>query len=171
VPQIAPSERLRSRLLASALAAATAPVGRRPQWTLQRLVMAASLIFGIVAGSGGLFEWTEMARQTARDSSVLASIASSHFRHVRFIARTKNGPTAKVLYASDGSWLYVVIDGSSCICHVFARSAGARRDFGLPEARGVTSTLFTRAAGRTTVVALVDPAGTVIADAKLDYSN
>jgi hypothetical protein len=173
VPQIAPPERLRSRLLASAsaLAVAAAPVERRPQRTLQRLAMAASLVFGIVVASGGLFEWTEQARQTARDSAILATIASSHFRHVSLTARTKDGPTAKVLYASDGSWMYVVIDSSSCICHVVARSAGTRRDFGLPEARGATSTVFTRDAGRVTAVALVDPAGTVIADAQLSYPN
>jgi hypothetical protein len=171
VPQVAPPERLRSRLLASALAAAAAPVGRRPGWRLQRLAMAASRIFGMVAGSAGLFEWSEAARQTARNSSILATIASSHFRHVQFTARTKDGPIAKILYAADGSWMYVVIDSSSCICHVVARSVGTRRDFGLPETRGATSTVFTRDAGRVTAVALVDPAGTVIADAQLSYAN
>jgi Putative zinc-finger len=171
VPQIDPPDGLRARLSASALAAAGRPPERRTHWPLQRLAMAASLVFGIVAGGSALVERSGDAQQAARDSSILETIASSHFLHVSLTARTEDVPKAKVLYAPDGSWMYVVIDSATCACHVIVRSARTRRDLGLPEARGKTSVVFTRAIGRVRDVALVDSTGKVIADATLDYAN
>jgi hypothetical protein len=169
VPQLEPSERLRSRIAAS-VQAVVVPLGLRRVQRQNFYATAAALLLAVGIGGGALVEHSEEVRQTAHDSTVLAAIATSHFNHVTFIAHESSAPISKVLYARDGSWFYVVIDSATCNCHVVVRSAvGDERDFGRPEVRGSTATLFTRDFPRPTLLKLVDTSGRIISGATLSY--
>jgi len=168
VPQLEPPERLRSRIAASAQAAVPPALRRAPRPNFYATAAALLLAAGI--GGGALVEHSEEIRQASHDSAVLATIATSHFNHVAFIAREASAPVSKVLYARDGAWFYVVIDSATCNCRVIVRSAaGDERDLGMPEVRGSTATLFTRDFPRPTLLKLVDASGRVISGAALPY--
>jgi Putative zinc-finger len=168
VPQLEPPERLRSRIAASAQAAVPLALRCVPQPNFYATAAALLLAAGI--GGGALVEHSEEVRQAAHDSAVVATIATSHFNHVTFTAHESSAPISKVLYARDGAWFYVVIDSTTCNCHVIVRSAsGDERDLGTPEVRGSTATFFTRDFPRPTLLKLVDASGRIISGATLPY--
>lgn len=175
VPQIEPPERLGARVASSAREIAPrAPLApatpRRQSRTAPGfLAAAAAVLLAIGAGGGVLVERSADLRQAARDSAILATIASSHFNHAGFTARDPSAPVAKALYARDGAWLYVVVDSATCDCSVVARSAAGERDLGKPEVRGKTATLFVRDFPRPLALELIGPAGRAISGATLVY--
>ncbi len=176
VPQIEPPERLGARVASSAREIAPrarlAPgptQSRQPRTAPGFLAAAAAVLLAIGAGGGVLVERSADVRQAARDSAILATIASSHFNHAGFTARDPSAPVAKALYARDGAWLYVVVDSAACDCRVVARSAAGERDLGKPEVRGRTATLFVRDSPRPFALELVDAAGRAISGATLVY--
>jgi hypothetical protein len=173
VAQVEPPERLGARIAASAQTVVPLAARRaaRGAWSIPSLyATAAALLLAAGVGAGALVEHTADVRQAARDSAVLATIATSHFNHVTLTARTASAPVSKVLYARDGAWFYVVINTPACDCRVVARSALGERDLGPPTARGATATLFVRDDPRPNSIELVTPAGRVIADATLVYA-
>ncbi len=179
VPQFAPPERLAARIMASAQTvvpftphdAAATPAARPPRRLPSFLATAAALLLAAGLGGGVLLERNGDMRQAARDSAILATIASSHFQHVSFTSRDSAAPVSKALYARDGAWFYVVVDSATCACHVVARSAAGERDLGEPDARGSTATLFVRDFPRPTSLELVGASGRVIANATLAYPS
>jgi hypothetical protein len=174
VPPVEPPERLGSRIAASAATVVPLVPRRevpRAAWRVPAFsAAAAALLLGGGIGGGALVEHSADVRQAARDSAVLATIATSHFNHVTFTARTAGVPVSKVLYARDGAWFYVVIAGSSCDCRVVARSAAGERDFGKADVRGDVATLFARTSTRPAALELVDATGHTVSAATLVYS-
>jgi hypothetical protein len=173
VPQLEPPERLGSRIAASARAAVPLGPRREARRTARPVAgfyaTAAALLLAAGVGGGALVEHSADVRQAARDSAILATIASSHFNHVTFTAHDAAVPVSKVLYARNGAWFYVVIASSACDCRVVARSAAGERDLGKPDVRGNTATLFVRDFPHPTSLELVGPSEQVIADAALVY--
>jgi hypothetical protein len=175
VPQLEPPERLGSRIAASAASATVVPLAprREPErgtWRVPAFyATAAAVLLTAGVGGGAFIENSANVRQAARDSAVLATIATSHFNHVTFTARAAAVPVSKVLYARDGAWFYVVIAGSTCDCRVVAHSASGERDFGRPDERGDTATLFVRDFPRPTSLQLLDAAGHPLSEATLVY--
>jgi hypothetical protein len=105
-------------------------------------------------------------QETLRSDAVLATIATSHFKHVSLTPRAIGAPPAKVLYAPDRSWIYLIVDAAPCECHLIAVYGDRVRDFGAPEENDLTSTLFIKDAGKPTSVRLVGNSG-VLADGDL----
>jgi hypothetical protein len=172
-PQIEAPERLGSRVAASARAVVPLAQRRAPRRAIGPasgfLAAAAALLLAVGIGGGALLERSAEARRDARESAVLATIATSHFNHVTLTAREPSAPISKVLYARDGAWFYLVIDGAACNCRVVVRSAAGERDLGKPEARAGTATLFERDVARPASLELVDPSDRVISSAALAY--
>lgn len=102
-----------------------------------------------------------------RNDTVLATISTSHFKHVSLISRVSDLPAAKVLYAPDRSWLYLVVDAAHCDCHLVAQYGEEVRDLGSPQTNDRTSTLFIRDNGKPTSLRLVSSSGAVLAAADL----
>jgi anti-sigma-K factor RskA len=184
VPAVDPPDRLRRRIAATAeLLTAARPSSReaRPASAPRRagarmrrsapsfLATAAALVLAAALGGSALFEHRADVRLAAHDSAVLASIANSHFLHVTLTANTRAAPVSKVLFARDGSWLYVIIDSPACDCRIVAQTAAGERDFGPPDVRGTASTFFARTERRPTAVELVDAARRVLSRATLPY--
>jgi len=176
VPQLEPPERLGTRIAASAASAAVVPFAprRKPERAAWRVpsfyATAAAALLTVGVGGGAVLEHAANVRQAAHDSAILTTIATSHFNHVTFTARSSAVPVSKVLYARDGAWFYVVIAGSTCDCRVIARSAAGERDLGKPDPRGNTATLFVRDFPRPASLELVDASGSRLSDATLVYS-
>jgi len=97
--------------------------------------------------------------ETLRSDAVLATIATSHFKHVSLTSHTIGAPPAKVLYAPDRSWIYLIVDAAPCECHLIAVYGNRVRDFGAPEQNDLTSTLFIKNAGKPASVRLVGKSG------------
>jgi anti-sigma factor RsiW len=176
IPQLEPPGRLGSRIAASAQTV-TAPAPRREQPRASRtarpaagfLATAAALLLAAGIGGGVLVERSADGRQAARDSAILATIASSHFNHASLTPRDPAAPVSKVLYARDGAWYYVVVDSATCACRVVASTASGERDLGEPEVRGSTATLFVRNLPRPRSLELVGASGRIISGARLVY--
>ncbi|MBV9057151.1 MAG: zf-HC2 domain-containing protein [Candidatus Eremiobacteraeota bacterium] len=109
-----------------------APFGRRrvPVWWIP-VAAAAALIVGLLVPRHGL--------QT--DVATVAML-HSHFAHAQFVG---NGPPAKVLYARDRSWYYVIVDGRHSY-GVYALRDGASAYLGATQSKGRVSELFSSVA-------------------------
>jgi len=111
------------------------PAGRRgisPWWLLPAI--AAAFVLGLLLPG----------KQPARDAATLAMIGS-HFAHSQFAG--SSGAPAKVIYARDGAWYYVIVAGA----HRYAVSGerGATvTELGVTQPQGQTSALFVRAGVR-----------------------
>lgn len=74
-----------------------------------------------------------------RDLATLAMIGS-HFSHAQFVG---SGPPAKVIYARDHSWYYVIVASKARYTVVGVRN-GSSIALGTTQPNGATSALFTR---------------------------
>jgi hypothetical protein len=170
IPQVAPPPALAQRIAASAAALAASkvvPLRRAPSWHVQQLGLAASIALVVGLGGGIAFDRSTGGSHAAtRDEDAIKTIAASHFLHATFASLVPGAPTAKVLYARDGSWYYVIVDDNVADCHVVARSAGGDVDGGSLVAGTQTSTLFVHPAVRPRSLELVR-GGRVIATATL----
>jgi hypothetical protein len=99
------------------------------------LAAAAGLVLGILTMLPGYF------RPQAPQAALVAMI-HSHFNHAQFAAvGSANAPPAKVIYARDRSWLFIVADGSQRYA-VYAINGSASTRLGDLQPQGATSTLY-----------------------------
>jgi hypothetical protein len=172
VARATPPARLGRRIAASAQAGSPARVAGRSRATFTGwYATAASVAF--VLGIGGGITADRMAtagKSNGADDRALATLATAHFLHESFRADTPGAPVAKVIYARDGGWLYVIVDAPDCRCRIVAGSGAGQRDLGPPLQHGSTSTLFVEAAGRPSTLRLVrDGTSGTLADTPLKY--
>ena len=145
---------------------------------------ATAAAFVAALGLGSLFaNQLAIANHLRQDDDVaFATIANSHFLHASFQAKTKDAPATKVLYARDGSWLYVVVDGRADGDRILDTSPSADTSpstnasapasnaaLGIERARGNTAVAFIRPPHRVKTLALQDPAGNTLATVTLAY--
>jgi hypothetical protein len=120
----------------------TAPVplprdARAPEFRSRRI---AGWWLGAVAAAAALIIGYLLPHPVTQPTTDVAQVAMlhSHFNHSQF---TGNGPLAKVLYARDRSWYYVVIEGSHQYS-VTGVGAGGSATLGTTVPRNGTSELF-----------------------------
>jgi hypothetical protein len=128
--------------LAAALPPAPAAAPRPSWWTTA--ATAAAIVFAATTSFASVSAHSASA-QLARTDAALGAIASSHFGHTTLTSHTTI--IAKVLYARDGTWVYVVAENAPRGAHVKLRSGSAVRDLGALDS-GVPATLFARSPGR-----------------------
>lgn len=170
IPLVTPPASLGERIAASA-GTRVLPLARRrrvfPSVSTAWLATAASIAF--VLGIGGGISYERASSGDGADNLALATLATSHFLHANFTPRDAGAPPAKVIYARDGSWLYVIVDAGQCGCRVEAVRSGSHVEFGSPRSHGATETLWVPKAGRPTALALVSDGDRTIADVPLKY--
>jgi len=132
-----------------------------PLWT-RGLAAAAVLVIALLGWQNFILQG-----ERGRTTVALATIVNSHFLHVMMTKGTPAAPNAKILYARDGAWLYVVVDRPAPGVHVLLGDAPGS-DAGLLRSSGSVSTLFVPNAGRPNSVTLRDANG-VVERAKLIY--
>jgi hypothetical protein len=91
---------------------------------------AAALIVGLL-----------LPRPASNQNAALLAMINSHFSHAQFAGQS--GPPAKVLYARDRSWYYVIVSGGHRY-EVYGIQAGVAHDLGATSPGEGTSQLFVR---------------------------
>jgi len=137
-------------------------------WDLRGLAIAAvfALAF-LVAG------WQALALRgrVAADDLALVTVVHSHFNHVSMTPLSPKPVAAKILYARDGSWLYIIADEPAGTVHALARTtAGNTIDLGALAASGRTASLLVRPTQRVRSLSL-ERDGTPVAAATLVYGG
>jgi anti-sigma factor RsiW len=102
------------------------------------------------------------------DDVALVTMVHSHFNHVSMAPESANPVAAKILYARDGSWIYIIADKPGGALHAIARTAAATTDLGALTSSGETATLLVHPRERIRSIVL-QRAGTNVASAKLTY--
>lgn len=101
---------------------------RRLTWLLP-LTAAAAFVLGLL-----------IPRPTPQNDVATLAMIGSHFSHAQFAG---SGPPAKVIYARDRSWFYVIVAGPAQYTVVGLRH-GSSTTLGTTRANGKTTTLFVR---------------------------
>jgi hypothetical protein len=117
------------------------------------LAAAAGLVLGILTMLPAMLR--------PHDQPALVAMVNSHFNHAQFAPVGKvAAPSAKVIYARDRSWLFVVATGSERYDVYAIGAAGAMR-LGTLQPQGSTSSLFIEHAPTANEVELRDGATVV----------
>ena len=98
----------------------------------------------------------------------LVTMVHSHFNHVSMSPESANPVAAKILYARDGSWIYIIADKPGGSLHAVAETATGTIDLGILTSMGETASLLVHPHERIRSIALLR-AGTNVASAKLAY--
>jgi len=128
------------------------------------LATAAAFLFAATAVvEGGLAR--SAGDRVQRTDVALTALASSHFGHTTLTSSP--GVIAKVIYSRDGSWAYVVANGTPSGAHLVARESGTQHDLG-PLDAGRPATLFVHQPGKADEFTVVTGT-TIIAHGKPMY--
>ncbi len=130
----------------------------RARW----LTAAAAFALALGLGAALAGERAYVASIVSSDGFVVKTLANAHFLHAAFIPDVPNAPSAKVLYARDGAWLYVIVDAARSDWRVAGNASGTELDLGLLQTRGTTSVLLARPARPVEKLRLIDARGVVI---------
>ncbi len=98
----------------------------------------------------------------------LVTMVHSHFNHVSMAPESASPVAAKILYARDGSWVYIIADKPGGTLHAIAHTAAAATDLGALTSTGETATLLVHPRGRNVAITL-QRAGANVASARLVY--
>ncbi len=122
------------------------------------LAVAAGLVLGILTMLPAML--------APHDQPELVAMVNSHFNHAQFApVGSANAPAAKVIFARDRSWLYVIADGSEHYS-VFTVDARGATHLGELQPSGSSSTLFVKTPFGAGVIELRD-GKTVLAHAQV----
>ena len=162
LPLATPSPALEQRLRES-----TRPqLGARKRGAdVLRFAIAAALVIALL-GFG--LQTLVLRQRLAAEDVALVTMVHSHFNHVSMSPESANPVAAKILYARDGSWVYVIADRPGGALRVVAHISGGAADLGDLTSAGETATLLLHPRERIRSITL-QRAGTTVASAKLAY--
>ena len=151
----APSERLKHRI--SGIAYGT----RRPPAFEQRFALAAAAVVALCILALG-WQTLSLRSHVSEQSTIMAAIVHSHFNHVAMTPLSAQPVSAKILYARDRSWIYIVADKPGGALVASAQTPAGERDLGDLSSAGDSAWLFVRPRETILSVRLVRD-GTVVA--------
>ena len=116
------------------------------------------------------FGWqTLLLQQRLKTQDVaLVTMVHSHFNHVSMSPESANPVAAKILYARDGSWIYIIADKPGGSLHAIAQTEAGVADLGALGSSGETATMLVHPRDRIRSITL-QRAGTDVASARLTY--
>ncbi|MGB6519961.1 MAG: hypothetical protein WBE79_15820, partial [Candidatus Cybelea sp.] len=116
------------------------------------------------------FGWQALVfhERLAAEDVALVTMVHSHFNHVSMSPESAKPIAAKILYARDGSWLYIIADKPGGSLRAVAQTAAGTVDLGTLESAGETATLLVHPPQRIRSITL-QRAGTDVATARLAY--
>jgi anti-sigma factor ChrR (cupin superfamily) len=192
LPAIAPSAQLGGRLSASAASSlrtgtrrTTSTVSRsaartssptssrtatRPStgWFSDRVLryaVAAALVLALLNAGWQSFRFH---REIAVEDVALSTLVHSHFNHVSMTSLLAGPLAAKILYARDGSWIYVIADRPGGALRALGYGAGKALDFGTMPSDGKTAALMVHPRSRVRRIVL-ERGNVPVAEATLAY--
>ena len=162
LPQATPSPALERRLREAArpqLGAARAPA------SIFRFALAAAVALAFL-GLG----WQQLILQQRlkAEDVALVTMVHSHFNHVSMSPESANPVAAKILYARDGSWIYIIADRPGGSLHAIAETATGTVDLGVLTSTGESASLLVHPHERIRSM-ILQRAGANVASAKLAY--
>ncbi len=161
LPLATPSPALEQRLRESARP--------QPSAKLRTSLFPFALAAAVALAFLGLGWQTLALRDRLRtDDVALVTMVHSHFNHVSMSPESANPVAAKILYARDGSWVYIIADRPGGSLRVIAETATSTVDLGVLTSTGETASLLVHPRERIRSVVL-QRAGTNVASAKLAY--
>jgi anti-sigma factor RsiW len=160
LPQATPSPELEHRLRESTR---PRPSAKR-RVSLFPLALAAAFALAFLGGWQALV----LRERLAAEDVALVTMVHSHFNHVSMSPESTNPVAAKILYARDGSWIYIIADKPGGALHAIAQTAAGAADLGALGSAGETATLLVRPSERIRSIVL-QRAGTDVASARLAY--
>ncbi len=161
LPLAAPSPALERRLRESARPQPSA----KPRASLFPFALAAAVAL-VLLGFG--WQTLVLRDRLSADDVALVTMVHSHFNHVSMSPESANPVAAKILYARDGSWIYVIADKPGGSLHAIANTATSIVDLGVLTSTGETASLLVHPRERVRSITL-QRAGTIVASAKLAY--
>lgn len=141
VPLVAAPDDLGKRIRASAGGSRRRPALRGAVLRFGALAAGFALL---VAGTAGTREFLHLRTLATQDDAILATVATSHFKHATFAKSDPAAPAAKVLWGLGRGWIYVIVNAADCNCRVIVTTSDGERDLGAPVPRGRTSATFAR---------------------------
>ena len=162
LPVASPSPALERRLRESARLQLRAA---KPGAIIFRFALAAAVAL-ILLGLG--WQTLVLHQRLKAEDVALVTMVHSHFNHVSMAPESANPVAAKILYARDGSWIYVIADEPGDSLHAIAEMATGTVDLGALTSTGETASLLVRPRGRIESITL-QRAGTNVAAARLTY--
>jgi anti-sigma-K factor RskA len=161
LPSATPSPALERRLRESARPQPSAKF----RASIFRFALAAAFALAFL----GLGWQALVLRERLQTEDVaLVTMVHSHFNHVSMSPESANPVAAKILYARDGSWIYIIADKPGGALHAIAGTAAATIDLGVLTSTGETATLLVHPRQRIRSIALRRD-GANVASAKLAY--
>jgi hypothetical protein len=161
LPAASPSPALERRLRESARPQPSA----KPRANLLPFAIAAALAL-IFLGFG--WQTLVLRERLAAEDVALVTMVHSHFNHVSMSPESANPVAAKILYARDGSWVYIIADRPGGSLHAIAKTATSTIDLGVLASTGESASLLVHPRERIQSVSL-QRAGTNVASANLAY--
>jgi anti-sigma factor RsiW len=162
LPLATPSPALERRLRESTLPQLGV---RKTRPNVLRFAIAAAFVIAFL----GLGLQTLLLRQRlAAEDVALVTMVHSHFNHVSMSPESASPVAAKILYARDGSWVYIIADKPGGALHAIAHTERGVADLGAMLKAGETATLLVHPSERVRSIVL-QRGGTTVASAKLVY--
>jgi hypothetical protein len=162
LPVASPSPALERRLRESARPQLSAA---KPRVSVFRFALAAVVAL-IFLGLG--WQTLVLQQRLKAEDVALVTMVHSHFNHVSMAPKSANPVAAKILYARDGSWLYIIADKPGGSVHAIAETAMGIIDLGTLASSGQTASLLVHPRERIRSITL-QRAGTNVASARLTY--
>jgi anti-sigma-K factor RskA len=162
LPEATPSPALERRLRASTRPQLGAAKARASAF---RFALAAAIAL-VFLGLG--WQTLVLDQRLKAEDVALVTMVHSHFNHVSMAPESANPVAAKILYARDGSWMYVIADKPGGSLHAIAETATGTIDLGPLTPTGETASLLVRPVERIRSLVL-QRAGTNVASARLTY--
>jgi anti-sigma factor RsiW len=161
LPQATPPRALERRLRESAR---PQPSAKLPA-SLFPFALAAAFALAFL----GLGWQALVLRERLQNEDVaLVTMVHSHFNHVSMSPESANPVAGKILYARDGSWIYIIADKPGGVLHAIAHTAARGVDLGALASAGEAATLLVHPRERILSITL-QRAGTDVASARLVY--
>jgi anti-sigma factor RsiW len=130
-----------------------------------RLALAAAFAIAFIALG---WQTLVLRGRLAGEDVALVTMVHSHFNHVSMAPQSASPVAAKILYARDGSWVYIIADRPGGQLHAIAQTAAGSSDLGALVSAGQTATLLVRPRERIRAIVL-QRSGANVASAKLVY--
>ena len=129
---------LRVRLERSLTAGRARPTTIRPALA----VLAAGLLLAILPVSSLLHRDRQLQLAALSSERAQRSMILAHFLHAQFKMRAGHTQRAKVLYARNGSWYYVIVAGAGANLQVASDGPRGRELLGILSTSGDIGTLY-----------------------------
>jgi hypothetical protein len=128
--------------MSSLLPAYRAPVRRPSIWKpTARVAVAAAFVAGLLVATFTL-AFINVGGGSNDDVRAQIAMTHAHFEHVELKPVAGAAPSAKVVYAQDRSWIYVIVDDGRSGYRLLSTGPSGTRELGALVAHGGSSSVF-----------------------------